>query len=54
MPAELADGADVVLFGIGGVAMTVIPFVESNGSRKAGHAAHPQCYADRGTGDAHG
>jgi hypothetical protein len=43
--AELADGADVALVGIGEVDMTSGAFVEINGLLKVGHAAHPRCYA---------
>lgn len=44
--AELADGADVAFFGIVGVDVSTVAFVEVNGSLKAGHAAHPQCSTD--------
>jgi hypothetical protein len=43
--AELPDGADVALFGIGRADMTSPAFGEFNDSQKAGHAAHPACYA---------
>jgi hypothetical protein len=42
--AEQALGVDVALFGSSGGQMTSIVFVEYTGSRKAGHAAHPECY----------
>jgi hypothetical protein len=34
----------VALFGISGVDMTSIAFVETSSLLKAGHAAHPRCY----------
>jgi hypothetical protein len=37
----------VALFGISGVDMTSIAFVETSSLLKAGHAAHPRCSADR-------
>jgi hypothetical protein len=44
--AELADGADVALFGIDGVDIASVALVEVDGSLKAGHAAHPRCSPD--------
>jgi hypothetical protein len=43
--AELPDGADVALFGIGSADMMSPVFGEFNDSLKVGHAAHPACLA---------
>jgi hypothetical protein len=45
--AELADGAVVAFIGIGGISMISIAFGAISVSRKAGHAAHPQCSTSR-------
>ena len=37
----------MALFGIDGVDISSVAFVEVDGSLKAGHAAHPRCSAAR-------